>query len=122
MSSNGFANYPECTLGRAHGYGSSGNKSSLSHRSRKSCESESAKEREMNKANQLRLGVAVLLLAAATAIFAGLAGAQALAEGQCSLVAVSRLLAKQENVCETKVVQELAQKGHAFEQNQLGIA
>jgi len=26
------------------------------------------------------------------------------------------------SVCETKVVQDLAKKGHAFEQNQLGIA
>ena len=38
------------------------------------------------------------------------------------MAVVSKLAGKQQNVCDTKVVQELAKKGHAFEQNQLGIA
>jgi len=69
-----------------------------------------------------RLAMAALLATGVRLIFTGSAAAQAPAEEQCSLAVVSRLAGNSQNVCETKVVQDLARKGHAFEQNQLGIA
>src|SRR5215475_7672427 len=121
MTFNGFANYPECTFERASGYGGRGNKSSLSQRSQDIFQA-SWQGEEMNQANQLRLRIAVLLITGGAGILAGPTKAQSSSESQCSLAVVSKLAGKQGNVCETKVVQELAQKGHAFEQNQLGIA
>jgi uncharacterized protein len=41
---------------------------------------------------------------------------------QCSLAAVSRLVGQDTNVCDTKVVQHLAEQGQAFAQNQMGIS
>jgi hypothetical protein len=41
---------------------------------------------------------------------------------QCSLAAVSKVVGKDAEVCDSNVVQQLAKKGHAFEQNQMGLA
>jgi TPR repeat protein len=41
---------------------------------------------------------------------------------QCSLAAVSHLVAAGTSVCDATVVRRLARGGHAFEQNQMGIA
>src|SRR5215467_9063093 len=84
--------------------------------------SESAKERVMKQANGIRLGIAALLVAGGTSFIVSPAKAQASTDNQCSLAVVSKLAGKQQNVCDSKVVQEQAKKGRAFEQNQLGIA
>jgi TPR repeat protein len=47
---------------------------------------------------------------------------QASLKQQCSLAVVSRLVATDTPVCDSTVVQKMARSGHAFEQNQLGIA
>ena len=75
----------------------------------------------MSKTKGHAFGIAAILTLGGLAFIAGPARAQS-TEGQCSLAVVSKLAGKQQNVCDTKVVQELAKKGHAFEQNQLGIA
>jgi len=41
---------------------------------------------------------------------------------QCSLAVVSRLVGSDQPVCDDGIVQQMAAQGHAFEQNQLGIA
>jgi uncharacterized protein len=69
-----------------------------------------------------RLVMAALLTTGVRAVLASSAAAQTPAEEQCSLAVVSRLAGNSPNVCEMRVVQDLARKGHAFEQNQLGIA
>jgi len=66
--------------------------------------------------------MAALLATGVGPIFSGSATAQTPTEEQCSLAVVSRLAGNSQNVCETRVVQDLAKRGHAFEQNQLGIA
>jgi uncharacterized protein len=40
----------------------------------------------------------------------------------CSLAVVSRQLNSNSPVCDTKVVEQMAKTGHAFEQNQMGLA
>lgn len=40
----------------------------------------------------------------------------------CSLAIVSKSIGDTENVCDGKIVREMARNGHVFEQNQLGIA
>jgi len=62
---------------------------------------------------------ALLVAAFMASTLAGVAAAQ---DDQCSLAVVSRLAAKGQKVCDGKLVKELAEQGHAFEQNQLGIA
>ena len=52
----------------------------------------------------------------------GGAWAQTPAKDQCSLAVVSRLAVRDGPVCDMATVQQLAQSGHAFDQNQLGIA
>jgi TPR repeat protein len=59
-------------------------------------------------------GLVILLTCAALA--------QDSAPEQCSLAVVTRLVGSQQKVCDNTVVQEMAKRGHAFEQNQLGIA
>jgi len=44
------------------------------------------------------------------------------AKEQCSMAVVSRLVSSQQKVCDTTLVQDMARRGHAFEQNQLGLA
>ena len=65
---------------------------------------------------------ASLVAAMITTSWAGSAAAQAAPEEQCSLAIVSRLAANDQKVCDGKLVKDLAERGHAFEQNQLGIA
>lgn len=50
------------------------------------------------------------------------ASAQSPPEDQCSVAVVSRFVRSDGPVCDMTKVQSLAQSGHAFEQNQLGIA
>src|SRR5258708_2352257 len=71
--------------------------------------------------DRFRLGFwkASLLAAFMASTLASTATAQ---DDQCSLAVVSRLAVKDQKVCDGKLVKELAEQGHAFEQNQLGIA
>src|SRR5882724_4131506 len=78
-------------------------------------------EEQMNGI-RAKLAMAALLATGVGPIFSGSATAQTPTEEQCSLAVVSRLAGNSQNVCETRVVQDLAKRGHAFEQNQLGIA
>src|SRR5512132_2602345 len=41
---------------------------------------------------------------------------------QCSMAVVSQMAGGAQGVCDGKFVQQMAKKGHAYEQNQLGIA
>ncbi|MFZ0686844.1 MAG: hypothetical protein WAM89_14980, partial [Terriglobales bacterium] len=41
---------------------------------------------------------------------------------QCSLAVLSLHMVNNQPVCDSKVVQQMALRGHVFEQNQLGIA
>ena len=41
---------------------------------------------------------------------------------QCSLAVVSRLVGGNQPVCDGVVVRQMAKRGHAFEQNQMGLA
>ena len=68
--------------------------------------------------------LAVLIsMAAGISILGGeRVSAQTAPKDQCSLAVVSRLLARDGPVCDMTTVQRFAQSGHAFEQNQLGIA
>lgn len=63
--------------------------------------------------------VALLLL---TAITSAQNSESKKSEEQCSLAVVSRMTESQGKVCDSHVVQEMALRGHVFEQNQLGIA
>src|SRR5262249_27490313 len=68
------------------------------------------------------LGLSLLLTVLLATSFGERAAAQSSAGEQCSLAAVSRLTNKNLRICDAKVVRELAEQGHTFEQNQLGIA
>ena len=70
-------------------------------------------------AKAIRFGFAAAML---TAPSLGVAAAQTVSGEQCSLAIVSKFADKSQKVCDTKIVRELAEQGHAFEQNQLGIA
>src|ERR1700736_1228052 len=61
--------------------------------------------------------LAGLLLPAVTPSWAQTASTE-----QCSLAVVSRLVGSDKRVCDSKIVHEMARRGHAFEQNQMGIA
>src|SRR5438552_1891311 len=52
----------------------------------------------------------------------GQAASQSSPKEQCSLAVVSRSVGSSTPVCDGAVVQQMARSGHAFEQNQLGIA
>jgi len=65
------------------------------------------------------------LVAGALLALSAVAGAQGpsrKSNEQCSLAVVSRLTSSKEKVCDDATVRDLARRGHAFEQNQLGIA
>ena len=69
--------------------------------------------------NKLAMGIAlegILLLAVPAA------WAQSAPTEQCSLAVVSRWVGADRRVCDSKIVHEMALRGHAFEQNQMGIA
>src|SRR6266700_2135613 len=72
----------------------------------------------MNPISQIRLAVSVVVFLVLTA---QTSSAQS-AKEECSLAVVSRLMKSAQWVCDGKAVQEMARRGHAFEQNQLGIA
>ena len=67
-------------------------------------------------------GRSAAVAALAGMAFLGAASAQTANDEQCSLVVVSRFAARDQKVCDGKLVREMAAQGHAFEQNQLGIA
>lgn len=48
--------------------------------------------------------------------------AQAFPKEQCSLAVVSRDLDKDQKVCASDVVRDMAKRGHAYQENQMGIA
>ena len=48
--------------------------------------------------------------------------AQESSQEQCSLAVLSQRISNQQLVCSSNVVQQMALRGHAFEQNQLGMA
>jgi len=50
------------------------------------------------------------------------AWAQSAPTEQCSLAVVSRWVGADRRVCDSKIVHEMALRGQAFEQNQMGIA
>ena len=69
-----------------------------------------------------RCKLATLVVTIFILLLASTVVAQNFPKEQCSLAVVSRLVGSDQRVCDSKVVQEMAQHGHAFEQNQLGIA
>src|SRR5271155_3777262 len=81
--------------------------------------------------NKLTRGMTITITTVAM-VFAASAQGQSLAKErpskqqssneQCSLAVVSRQVESGKSVCDSPVVQEMARRGHAFEQNQLGIA
>jgi hypothetical protein len=72
----------------------------------------------------LRTKFASVIAVATILLVGGTASAQNSnsADQQCSLAVVSRAPGNQVKVCDSSVVQEMARKGHVFEQNQMGIA
>jgi TPR repeat protein len=68
--------------------------------------------------NNLASLAALLLLPAITTA----APEQSEPERPCSLAVVTHLAGRDQQVCDGKLVQEMAEAGHVFEQNQLGIA
>jgi uncharacterized protein len=70
----------------------------------------------------VKTGFATVLAVVLLPVLAASVLAQKSAKEQCSLAVVTRLLGGREPVCETRVAEEMAQRGNVFEQNQLGIA
>jgi TPR repeat protein len=72
----------------------------------------------------LRMKFAGAIAVAAILLIGGTASPQNSnsADQQCSLAVVSRAPGNQVKVCDSSIVQEMARKGHVFEQNQMGIA
>jgi uncharacterized protein len=70
------------------------------------------------------LPVVVIVIATGILGFLAAGHAQGRTSGQeqCSLAAVSRALGRNAPVCDTTTVQQMARTGHAFEQNEMGIA
>ena len=69
-----------------------------------------------------RMKLAGLIAVAAILLIDTSVYAQDSTEQQCSLAIVSRARGSQVKVCDSGVVEEMARKGHVFEQNQMGIA
>ncbi len=61
--------------------------------------------------------VMVLLL-----VWVGQLSAQKSSEKQCSLAVLSHRISDKQLVCSSEVVQQMALRGHVYEQNQLGMA
>ena len=64
----------------------------------------------------------VLLLVVLLLVGVGQLFAQKSSEKQCSLAVLGQRVGDKQLVCSSKVVQEMALRGHVFEQNQLGMA
>src|SRR5580704_14514794 len=71
---------------------------------------------------ELALGVVIAIGVLFSRKASGQTATQVRATEQCSLAVVSRLVASDRPVCEDGIVRQMAGRGHAFEQNQLGIA
>src|SRR6266404_1144815 len=78
--------------------------------------------RDVMERTAMRGEFAVRLLVSVVILLTGVAVAQDSTKEQCSMAVVSRLVGSGQKVCDTTVVQDMAKRGHAFEQNQLGLA
>jgi uncharacterized protein len=79
----------------------------------------SRSNRRTNRGNNLAIRI---VLGGTWLLWAAAAWAQDIPNQQCSLAVVSRLVGSDIRVCDSKIVRDMAQRGHAFEQNQMGIA
>src|SRR5277367_2714654 len=66
--------------------------------------------------------VVIVALTAIGTIVTQNAWGQTTRNEQCSLAVVSRLVPGSSPVCDAATVQQMAKRGHAFEQNQMGMA